>query len=93
MKTLIALLFAATATAAEVVSWDASPSPDVTGYKVYWATSQSGPWAVLGATNGLSMPSGMTGMFYYITATNDCCESVPSKIGHMPGSPNNVKVR
>lgn len=94
MKRLIAILTLVLGSHAEIISWEPSPSPDATGYKVYWASSQNGPWTVLGATSGLSLTNTTPGTFYYyVTATNLCCESDPSAIAHRPGQPNNPKVK
>lgn len=94
MTRLLAIFLAALNASAEVITWDASPSTDATGYKVYASTtSTNGPWAFLGATSGLALTNATPGYFwYYVTATNACCESAPSVIAHRPGSPPKVNV-
>jgi hypothetical protein len=90
------LLLPLSASATEVISWTASPSADVTGYKVYWSPDPNAakPWPVLAAVTGLVYTNTVTGRFaYYITATNACCESDPSPVAMRPGNPDNPKVR
>lgn len=96
---LLTVLAATGCIAAEVISWEPSPSSDTaTGYKIYWSSNAglAKPWPVLGTTPAsvLSITNTAAGRFYYyITATNQFGESDPTDVAYRPGNPNNPKVK
>ena len=65
------------------LEWNASPEPDVTGYRVYRATASGGPYTRVAAVAAPShLDTGLTnGVTYYyvVTARDARAESLPSK--------------
>ena len=64
------------------LGWDASPEPDVTGYRVYRSGTSGGPYALVAPTSApafedLGLTNGVT-YYYVVTALDARSESAPS---------------
>lgn len=98
MKKLIVLVLTlVTATAGEIISWDANSADEfVTAYRVYYSHDPRAPlpWTLLVTTSGTSATnSSPQKCAYYVTAVNVAGESAPSDIAaQKPGKPAGAAV-
>ena len=97
--TALLLLFAGAALAATYsLTWNASTSADVTGYRVYSATNSAGPWKLEKVTgplggSGTSLPNVSDGVnFIGVTATNLSGSESDKAVGEILSPPTGLKI-
>lgn len=104
-KLALAILFTAQMVFAAVLSWDANPEPEVSGYKVYIAPDQGvnvvpGEFAFtlaadVGPQTSWTIPKWNGGIWLCVTAytTNGLESEFSEKVrGYRPNAPRNIRI-
>lgn len=79
---------------AETVTWDASPSPGVDRYHLYYSSTGKAPWSIIWNGNALSAPGSRNTKgtnWYYATASKGTNESIPSNIAFKVQKQEHIK--